>query len=111
MNNKKTAKAITKRLAQQKRQRINKIIDNWKETKMINPLNNVSLNTNGQRNLRELKQLAKRLPDHITVDDKPNGRDRISVYHNGLYHSCHLTKNDAYVTAIREAYSRGQLNP
>lgn len=34
MNNKKTAKAITKRLAQQKRQLINQIIDNWKETKM-----------------------------------------------------------------------------
>ena len=34
MNNKKTAKAITKRLAQQKRQLINKIIDNWKENKM-----------------------------------------------------------------------------
>ena len=34
MNNKKTAKAITKRLAQQKRQQINKIITNWKETKM-----------------------------------------------------------------------------
>ena len=34
MNNKKTAKAITKCLAQQKRQQINKIIDNWKEPKM-----------------------------------------------------------------------------
>ena len=31
MNNKKTAKIITKRLAQQKRQQINKIVDNWKE--------------------------------------------------------------------------------
>ena len=34
MNNKKTAKAITKRLAQQKRQQINKIVDSWKENKM-----------------------------------------------------------------------------
>ena len=34
MNNKKTAKAITKRLAQQKRQQITKIVANWKETKM-----------------------------------------------------------------------------
>ena len=34
MNNKKIAKAITKRLAQQKRQHVNKIVSNWKETKM-----------------------------------------------------------------------------
>ena len=34
MNNQKIAKAIAKRLAQQKRQLINKIVDNWKETKM-----------------------------------------------------------------------------
>ena len=34
MNNQKIAKTITKRLAQQKRQQINKIVDNWKETKM-----------------------------------------------------------------------------
>ena len=34
MNNKKTAKIITKRLAYQKRQLINQIVKNWKETEM-----------------------------------------------------------------------------
>ena len=55
MNNQQIAKTITKRLAQQKRQQINKIVDNWKETKMIR-----YYEVNGKKSTECIKDLKRR---------------------------------------------------
>ena len=104
MNNKKIAKSLTKRLAQQKRQQINKIIANWKETKMT---------------VFRTISISNDMPHHAIAramyHSFPNVKYEIDVSVDGLTDFCIVDKIDTPTmlqieSALKFAHFYGQVN-